>query len=69
MCTPTPCEYVHEEYAWWGWGTYESKEEEWLGHGLFWRGKPAGNDEPLDNMAGSSLGDFDMLEDGYCRLK
>ena len=69
MSTPTPCDYVEEEYAWWGWGTHENKENEWLGHGLFWRPKPASNDEPLDNMAGSSMGDFDMLEDGFCKLK
>ena len=66
---PTPTEYVDQSYTWWGWGNYESRESEWLGHGYFWRSCPPDNTEPLDNMAGSSWNDYDQLEDCFFRLK
>jgi len=62
-------EYVDEAYAWFGWSTYASKKDNWLGHGYFWRGQPEGHTEQLDNMAGSSLHDFDMFEDKFAALK
>ena len=40
-----------------------------MGHGYFWRQQPAGHTDLLDNMAGSSLQDYDMLEDKFSALK
>lgn len=75
----TPCEYVEEPLAWWGFGQYD-RAAEWLGHGYFWRGPPntavqAGLCEGvqpaplLENAAGNAVYDFDVLEDGFLRLR
>ena len=68
MPPETPAEYIDETYAWWNWGCHEQRKEEWLGHGYFWRSSPKDNNEPLDNMAGSSQNDYDKLEDSFARL-
>eukprot|EP00930_Biecheleria_cincta_P029584 TRINITY_DN20556_c0_g3_i1.p1 TRINITY_DN20556_c0_g3~~TRINITY_DN20556_c0_g3_i1.p1 ORF type:complete len:619 (+),score=134.64 TRINITY_DN20556_c0_g3_i1:38-1894(+) len=65
---PTPCEHIDESFGWWGWGSH-CKKEQWIGHGFWWRSRPSELAEPLDNMAGSSMHDFDGLEDGFARLK
>ena len=64
---PMPSEYVEEGVCWWNWGRH-TRHEDWLGHGYFWRPRPDGHAESLDNMAGSSADDFDMLEGGYRKL-
>lgn len=64
---PTPCEYVEEAIAWSCFGSH-SRREAWLGHGYFFRQRP-GDEEPLDNAAGSAMGDYDVLEDGFVRLR
>lgn len=72
LTCPTPCEFVDPSYAWWGWGTHEDRRADWIGHGWFWKARPeqAGlKEEKIENMAGSSLNDFDVLEAGFGRLK
>ena len=38
-------------------------------HRYWWRRRPAELQEPLDNMAGSSMDDYDVLEGNYCKLR
>lgn len=70
----TPCEYVEESLAWWGFGKYD-RVQDWLGHGYFWRGLAcAEGDEEipgqiLENAAGNAANDYDVLEDRFRRLR
>eukprot|EP00746_Dinoflagellata_sp_MGD_P040697 gnl/MRDRNA2_/MRDRNA2_19831_c0_seq1.p1 gnl/MRDRNA2_/MRDRNA2_19831_c0~~gnl/MRDRNA2_/MRDRNA2_19831_c0_seq1.p1 ORF type:complete len:456 (-),score=67.82 gnl/MRDRNA2_/MRDRNA2_19831_c0_seq1:511-1827(-) len=65
---PTPCEYVDESLLWSCFGMH-NRRDEWLGHGYCFRQRPEGHDSLLDNAAGSAMDDFDVLEDGFVRLR
>ncbi|CAE8609378.1 unnamed protein product, partial [Polarella glacialis] len=67
----TPCEYVEESLCWWAFGQH-SCEDDWLGHGYFWRPSPAASEaDPwqIENAAGNAMMDFDLLEDRFRRLR
>lgn len=68
----TPCEYVEESLCWWAFGQFDNHKD-WLGHGYFWRPVPAelwaDADWKMENAAGNALQDFDILEDGFHRLR
>lgn len=65
---PTPCEYVDDALAWSCFGMHDRREA-WLGHGYFFRQRPECHRDPVENAAGSAMNDFDMLEDGFVRLR
>jgi hypothetical protein len=65
---PTPCEYIDESLGWWNWGMFD-KANEWIGHGWWWRSMAGKDCKELDNMAGSSMNDYDLVEPGFVRLR
>jgi hypothetical protein len=65
---PTPAEYIHDGYLWFKWGEFD-RQEEFIGHGWVWRHRPLGSEEALTNMASNALTDYDVVEEGFVRLK
>jgi hypothetical protein len=46
-----------------------ANEANWVGHGKFFRPRPASSSEPITNMASNCMTDYDMLEDGFVHLR
>ena len=65
---PSPAEYIHEGYLWFKWGEYD-KANEFIGHGWVWRPRPIESADALTNMASNALTDYDVIEDGFVRLR
>jgi hypothetical protein len=59
---------VDERVCFSGFGMH-SDEANWLGHGKFFRPRPADSLEPITNMASNCMTDYDVLEAGFVNLK